>query len=228
MGRLILPIQLILVYMKKIAMCFALFIFGAIIQAQEAKNNKYSNWGFKISTFTRLNPIYLGNEPDQQLNGIGIEAGTYYVIDKLKVELIFEQSIRYDVIYFDKRLISPQQNQINNPINGLIIDYNFSVEKFFNLKNDMRLNIGGGLAAMNTGTDYSYTRHIFDTPSGPVYSTTSASFSFSAFHVYMGIDKEFNYLSIGAYISDSHQYSRDLDFMLIYLKIGHKFRKKTS
>ncbi len=225
--------------MRKILLSLTLVLLYSNSYSQKVSDD-YKNWGFVVSIEQRITPIYLsGLQPgpaeatvpvfyneDQQLSGTVLDFGVYYNFERIDLLLKFEQDLRYDQIYFDTGVLGPITNQVNPAVNGLIIDYHFSLEKRFRIKNGIEISIEAGYSFMNHGTDYSYTRQVGESPVGPIYSTTTSSFSFTAFNFSTGMKRDNITWTLGSYISDYHEYNEPSEILIPYVKLGYDIRMK--
>jgi len=156
------------------------------------------------------------------LSGTAFNYGFNYHFIKINSDLKFEQSFRYDNIFFETNSPSQIHGTIYSPVNGLITDFHFIFEKGFRLKNDVNLKFGCGYSFMNRGTDYSSYQQIGSIGTEPINAIVPRYFSFSAINFSSGVEKEKIFLTLGGYVADKQQTVQSNKPLILYIKLGYK------
>ncbi len=218
-----------------------LLIICVFFFIQSFSQEKKAHFSIKIGTEYRITPITKSldnSQPtlvtipnfdlDNQISGVSVNYSLSYVF-KLKFEIGFSQSFRYDHIYFEQSDFVPRQT-FQKSVNGVITDYHFFLGKYFNLFKK-EFFIKGGISLMNRGTNYSRTIPLGSgtDPNGQEFSrfaTDPLNFNFSALNVNTGFTFSKYELGIGAYFinGSSANFENENSIVLPYFKVSYNLR----
>lgn len=225
----------------KIIILIALPLISVAGKPERKKNSTE----FEVGLEYRMTPIYLSSyDPylfdmnnyiycsvDRQLSGTGLNYSFQYSFSKPKMRLGFGQTLRYNYIYTDLGLTTGIPNHVNKIVKGLIMDYHFSIEKYWTIRQN-EVSIHAGYSFMNRGTNYSFTKMLGYWPDSTlILYSVDQDFNFSSFNFELGY--KFNNLkcSFGCYFTDTHNFLDPSSLCIINFKINYILRlnkKKTT
>lgn len=207
---------------------FFLLVACYEIQAQDTSDNK-PKVNFNLSVINRtvfeltysFNPSSRINLEDQ-LSGAGINYGFVFYLPAIRMGLCGGQSIRYDHIFYELPANIPGMNYAKN-VRGLIIDYHFDVQKYWNFKT-WSFIVSAGVSLMNTGTDYVYSNITSSLP-GTGNSYQYKNSRFNAYNFNAGCSVRNLNISVGCYYSsNAYNYPNAPKLLIPEAKIGYSFK----
>ena len=223
--------------MKKIT--YFVFILSLMVNAQDEQSSKKGKVLFNVGPEYRITPIYSSPtatvstpgdfssfvDVDRQNSGVGLNLCLEYFLGN-KWSIGFSNAFRYDFIVSGGSAIEPDFGAAQNKY-GLLIDYTLSLNYYFRLFKVGNFFASAGFSRMNTNSDFTSKRSVFDENNELVtVITTNEDFSYWANKFELGYSHTNGILGVGIYMTQNTNYfDRTTNFIIPFVKIGIKLNR---